>query len=415
MKWAAKGYVTIRVMPQIIAFVMQVGLGATMGFYFSMVGFYTANFESKIFFLAMIFCMYLPATLIWLLQGRFDAWFDATYTAQVTYVFRVVGMLVLLIFLTLYWAIGPQTPYFVLATGFGIGVCSHTILSSSGQLMGSLDPSLTRYTAFGYLAGGTTPVVIVLLSGFSPTSHLWKFQMIVLTVPILCSICTSFLVYVLLTQDVFQETCERLTTQSLREIVSQDDLFYETLPSVRQKSDPGVVPFWVWLWCGYKSFSVCCTTTVMALTAFFGNPAMAQALGLSKLLMDILGAVAAMPLSRFESFSQAPWHNFILTCGAVRTCLFGALMVHLGGLELPEKVLFPIWLLFHGIHAVTNPHAAVTVAAFVDISDRKRVLRIFQGIKESGAVIALSMATAVLVPALNLGSDWPDSACTIAA
>jgi len=153
----------------------------------------------------------------------------------------------------------------------------------------------------------------------------------------------------------------------------------------------------------------------MALTAFFGNPAMAQALGLSKLLMDILGAVAAMPLSRFESFSQAPWHNFILTCGAVRTCFFGALMLHLGGLELPEKVLFPIWLLFHGIHAVTNPHAAVTVAAFVDISDSKRVLRIFQGIKESGAVIALSMATAVLVPALNLGSDWPDSACTIAA
>jgi len=239
--------------------------------------------------------------------------------------------------------------------------------------------------------------------------------MIVLTVPILCSICTSFLVYVLLTQDVFQETYERLTTQSLREIVSQDDLFYETLPSVRQKSDPGVVPFWVWLWCGYKSFSVCCTTTVMALTAFFGNPAMAQALGLSKLLMDILGAVAAMPLSRFESFSQAPWHNFILACGALRTCFFGALMLHLGGLELPEKVLFPIWLLFHGIHAVTNPHAAVTVAAFVDISDRKRVLRIFQGIKESGAVIALSMATAVLVPALNLGSDWPDSARTIAA
>jgi len=122
-----------------------------MGFYFSMVGFYTANFESKIFFLAMIFCMYLPATLIWLLQGRFDAWFDATYTAQVTYVFRVVGRLVLLIFLTLYWAIGPQTPYFVLATGFGIGVCSHNfeLFWPTDGVLGSVAHKIHSVRLFG--------------------------------------------------------------------------------------------------------------------------------------------------------------------------------------------------------------------------------------------------------------------------
>jgi len=402
-------------LPRVATFLMYVGPGAAIGFYLSMVGFYVAHFESRVFYLAMIFCIYLPAPLLWLLQQRFDAWFDATYTAQVAYAVRVMGMTVLLMCVTLCWAASAQTPYFVLAMGFAIGVCSQTIILSSGQLMGVMHPSLTTYIQLGFLAGCSTPVAVVLLSGFSPTSHLWKFQMVVLVVPALCLVCACLLLYIYLTQDIFQSTCLQLTTQSLHEIASRDDLFYDTAPSVRQKSDPGVVPYWVWLWCGYASFSMCCSTSVMALTAFFGNPAMAQTLGLSKLFVDVLGAILSLPLPQLESFSQNPWHKFLLMCGAVRTFLFSVLMVHLGGPHFSGGVILLIWVLFHGIHAVTGPHASVTIAAFVDMSDRKRVMRVLQGSKESGAIIGLSLASAVLVPALNLGSHWPAAGRSIVA
>lgn len=46
------------------AFVMTLGPGAAMGFYVATVGFYVANFESRVFFIAMAFCAYLPGPLV---------------------------------------------------------------------------------------------------------------------------------------------------------------------------------------------------------------------------------------------------------------------------------------------------------------------------------------------------------------
>jgi len=313
------------------------------------------------------------------------------------------------------WVASPQTPGLVLGIGVAISLCSYLIMSSSNQLMATLSPKLTQYTMFGYVSGSATPVIVILLSGFSPASEVLKFQMIVLTVPALCLICIGFLVYVNTYQDIFHETYEVLTALSSRELASQDVAFYDTIPNTRQRSDPGQVPVWVWLWCCYNSFSVCCSIGLLALTAFFGQPSLAQILGLAKLVVDGSGVVAAMPLSHLECFQDGPWHRLLFACGVLRTCLLGVLIAHLGGQRLPETQLLAIWVLFHAIHGVTSPHVAVTVAAFVDVTDRKGVVRVFLFSRECGAVIGLCLAAAVLVPVLNLGNNWPEAGRAIPA
>jgi len=283
-----------------------------MGFYLSMAGFYVANYQSRLFFLAMVFCIFLPGPVVWFLQQRFDADFDTRYGAKVTYFFRLVAVQVIIACISMFWVLTSQTPYMVLGIGVLIGFCSQAVLSSAMQFVATMHPSLTAYAASGFLAGGTIPVPIFFLVGFQPNSDLQKFGMVVMVVPAVCFVACAFLGYLHWTTTIFESTYDRLDEQSTQEVLRRNDSLgndtgIDTVP-LRLVSHEGEVPAWVWIWCAYNAVSVSMNVSLMALVAFFGDASLAQTLSLSKLFMDFIGAAVSMAIARMPCFQRGPWH-----------------------------------------------------------------------------------------------------------
>eukprot|EP00927_Polykrikos_kofoidii_P065556 TRINITY_DN61296_c0_g1_i1.p1 TRINITY_DN61296_c0_g1~~TRINITY_DN61296_c0_g1_i1.p1 ORF type:complete len:420 (+),score=45.13 TRINITY_DN61296_c0_g1_i1:136-1395(+) len=384
------------------AFVMLFGPGSAVGLYVSMVGFYVANFKSRSFFLAMVFCVYIPCPIVWFLQSRFDESFDKEYSTKATYFFRVAVVQIILAGVFFGWACAAQKPYTVLIVGALIGFCAQAITLSSMQMIAMLDTTLTPYANIGLHTGSVTPVIAFLLAGFTPHSRLSTFKTVVLTVPFLWVVSSAFLGYLYGTQRVFQGACKRL------------DSAREEAALLLATRDDGL-PRWIWLWvltsgCG-AGISVC----MISMMAFFGDPQMAQTLSLIKLAMDLLGASCALPVPQLECFRRSPGHAVLAIGFSARMLLTVPLLAYLAGSHYSKGLLICLWMLFHLIHTLIMPLIAATLATFASESDRKMVQRMNTGSTYAGAVIGLLLAASVLVTALNLGGHWPRSDLEILA
>lgn len=407
-----------------VAFAMLFGPGAAIGFYISMVGFYVANFKSRLFFLVMLFCLFIPGPLVWFLQQRFDAEFDTHYGARATYFFRLAIGQGIIACICICWALMPQMPYTVLVIGVLIGFFSQAVLSSSLQVLSTMNPSLTSYASIGYLAGSATPVIIFFAYGFAPTSTLHTFQLAVYTVPAVCFLSCALLGFLHSSSSIFQNAYDRLGENSQEEVRRRSSSNFSTdaeskvdeiIPLIRQVSSEGEVPAWVWVWCAYNTFSVSLGMSLVSLAAFFGDTSLAQTLSLLKLFTDFTGCCVAIPIAQLECFQRGPWHKCLVFCGIGRAALFGILVIHLYGHTLSQTILILVWIAFHGTQATCGPLMSVTISIFVHVSDRKRVQRANMGSFFAGLVIGLVFAASVVIPVLDLGTHWPDSRHTIPA
>merc|ERR1740117_984151 len=93
----------------------------------------------------MMVCLYAPCPLVCILQERFDEWFDAVYSANVTFFFRIVFMQLVLACLVLGWMFVHQTPAIVLSVGVCLGIIYSTVISSSTQMASTMDPVNVNY------------------------------------------------------------------------------------------------------------------------------------------------------------------------------------------------------------------------------------------------------------------------------
>jgi len=407
------------------AFAMVVSPGASVGFYLSMVGFYVSHYQSRVYFLAMAFCIYLPGPFVFLLQQHFDAKFDVALTTSATYYFRIVFGQVILALVYLYWASIDPTPYAVLGVGFITGFFGQAALSSSMQMAATIHPRLPLYAGWGNLFGNALPVLAFAIASFGPAAGLEDFRRMVLIVPALCLISVAFLGYLHGSERaIFGEAYGKLAQTSFREASAGDltslggwtsEEINEAMPLQRQVSEEGAPPCWVWIWCTYNGVSVTMNVAVMALVGFFGDPRMAQTLLLTKLAIDVVGAALALPLSKLPCFAAGPWHKTLGLSALLRIGLGGLLLGHLVGWPwvFSPPPLIALWVGFYGFRAVENTHIAITVAFFVHASDRKKIQRANNGAQFLGCLVGIVFAASVLIPLFKLGSHWPDADRTI--
>jgi len=410
---------------RVAAFAMVVSPGACCGFYLSMVGFYVSHYQSRIFFLAMAFCMYLPGPFVFALQQFFDAKFDMVLTASVTYYFRIVFGQVILALVYLYWASTDATPNVVLGVGFIIGFFAQAAGSSSMQMAATIHPRLPLYAGWGNLCGNAMPVLVFFISGFGPAAGLEQFRRMLLVVPALCLMSVAFLGYLHgAERSIFNEAYNKLSQTSFREASAGDlnalgwtsEELLEAMPLwQRQMSEQGEPPTWVWIWCAYNGVSVMMNVSLMALVGFVGDPRLAQTLLLTKLAVDVVGAVVALPLSKLQCFAAGPWHKTLCSAALLRLGFGSLLLSHI--VRWPWVFspipLIVLWVVFYGIRAVENSHIAITIAFFIHASDRKRIQRTNQGAIYVGCIVGILLAASILIPVFKMGTRWPDADHTI--
>jgi len=405
------------------AFVMTVGPGAAIGFYVAMVGFYIANFESRVFFIAMVFCAYVPGPLVALLQQFLDTYFDEKFSPAVTYLFRVVFLQLVLATVVLVWLLMPQTPVSVLVVGVVLGAFAQTVIISSSQMVAAMDPRDTSYAMIGNLVGGALPVAAFFLFDFGPASSLASFRAVLLIVPFICIASTLILGYLHVHLDLFQKSYNRLGYDlTPRDVAHADEAGLQAPAFERQvtetqplmssiETERGEVPTWVWVWCGYVCVSSVLSVSVMALVAFIGKPSLAQWLSLGKLSMDLIGGVVSLVLPRLACFEQGPMHKTLALSMVLRLAFLAVLVKVWSGAICPYKnwwLVWAAWFPFHLLHAIMLPHVGVTVGYYVLVKDRKRVLRMTTACRYVGATIGVIIAACVIVPSLGLGVHWPD-------
>lgn len=402
------------------AFVMTLGPGAAMGFYVATVGFYVANFESRVFFIAMAFCAYLPGPLVAFLQQLLDDKFDERYSPTVTYFFRVVLLQLVLAVAALVWILMPQTPASVLVAGLVIGTLSWTVIISSTQMVVAMDPVDTGYAMLGNLVGGAMPVAAFLFFSFSPESSLASFRLVLMTLPVICVASSVILGFMHVHLDLFQKTFDRLGYDMIPRETEELGLGPQPPRPDRQLTETqplapvadGKVPSWVWAWCTYTAVSTAMSVSVVCLVAFIGKPDNAQMLAVSKLSMDLVGGVLSLMLPGLTCFELGPWHKTLACTGVLRLLLLFVILGVLAGWWCPYKfkpMVMSIWLSFHLLQAISIPHIGVTIGFYVLVKDRKRVLRMNTACRFAGGLVGVIMAAAVVVPLLGLGAHWPSN------
>eukprot|EP00747_Dinoflagellata_sp_TGD_P163243 gnl/TRDRNA2_/TRDRNA2_181709_c0_seq1.p1 gnl/TRDRNA2_/TRDRNA2_181709_c0~~gnl/TRDRNA2_/TRDRNA2_181709_c0_seq1.p1 ORF type:complete len:439 (-),score=65.13 gnl/TRDRNA2_/TRDRNA2_181709_c0_seq1:67-1383(-) len=414
--------------PHSAAFAVKIAPGAANGFYVALVGFYVGHFASPAFFCAMLFCLYLPAIFVSPLQRAFDSLYDEKFSTRTTYFFRVVFMQVIMGMIVILWMLVPQSPYVVLGMGMLLGASVACICSSADQFVAAMHPTLLAVSMFGNILGAALPVLMFFILGFSPSSSLLKFRLALATIPVLCLLVSAYLSWLHFKLNVFDTAYMHLAYDlpssahsdgGLGASSSQGSLHAKRGPGDVEKAavdesaplvskDPAV-PNWIWIWCGTTGLINALSLVLLTFCAFYGDPRLAQLLALSKLLMDVLGSLAAVPVHHIPGFNDGPWHIFLTVSVLAITAMLGLHAAVLAGVHVERPIFLFTWCLAHGWHAFLMPFIGITVGLYAPIVSRKSVERTNTFALFVGTVVGIVFAAAVLIPLAKLGTAWPQA------
>jgi len=386
----------------VAAFVMLVGPGSAVAFYSALVGFYAENFSSRIFFVFMMACLYVPAPIISLLQERFDAFFDRRFSTNITFFFRVVVMQIALVFLVFAWIFIPQTPSVVLIIGFMIGVIYGSVASSSIQMVAAMEPAYIVYAQIGQQLGAVSPIGVFLLFDFHPSASLQEFRIVVFAI-ILLSLSASFtLCYFHFTLGMFDKTYERLACDhDFRRAVSETVLLVPT-------DSGGGVPAWVWRWvacCGGMTGVEAC---LMSSVGFFGNVELAQFLTVAKLSMDFSGRIIALPICKVPGFAAGPWHKVLGASVFVFSAMCLIIFAELLGVGVWKPMFLVAWFIVHCVYNFTCSLVDVTAGSYVEVKDRKMVARRLFMVTVTCGLAGIVAAVAIVLFGGRFPVEWPN-------
>lgn len=394
-------------------FLMVLGPGAAAAFYMSMVGFYFFNFKSPVFFIFMLFCLYLPYPLVPLVQQKFDKKFDDQSAARRMYFLRVIAMQFVLGLAVLGWTFLPQSPAYILVVGVLLGALNSVIVSSSFQMVSTLDPQLVVYAQLGQVVGGALPVAMFFFLNFDSDSPLREFRLVVAVVPIVCMLSAIFLSYIHFGTELFEKAYRRLSyDDDPVEDGAQRIISTESSGLLDPESAQDGVPSWVWCWVAGLGLMTAVGTCAFSTVSFCGCPFLTTRFALWKLGMDFVGRILAMPVDSILSFEGGPKHS-AFTAAAVIHVLLGVFLLGFFQLKTLQdfhdnfhSMVF-IWCVFHVIRNFTSSMVDVTTGLYVRVQDRKTVSRTSLMVVTTSALVGIVIALGIAARHGDLSGELP--------
>lgn len=416
----------IKSVQRFACFLMMVSPGAAIAFYSAFIGFYVHHFGSRPFFAAMMVCLYAPCPLVCILQERFDEWFDAVYSANVTFFFRIVFMQLVLACLVLGWMFVHQTPAIVLSVGVCLGIIYSTVISSSTQMASTMDPVNVNYVLLGQQVGGLLPILAFFVVSFCPVeSPLYMFKWVLLPLLPLCLVAVGLLSYFDFGLAIFKKGYDRLSHS-----ISKDDLLtlddgkgqeppfdrgqsLESRQSLesQEESQPLIqtegVPSWMTFWYLGNASINGVTAFMLSLSAFLGDARLAQSLSLCKLAVECLARIAAIPVKDMPWFEGGPCH--VAFAGSLATLLSLCLVVfaRLGGIAIPRAALLAAWSSYHFLAVFTGSFIYTTAAVYVPVLERKGVARRMMLLSVAFGFAGMLSALLILWGVGRVEGEWP--------
>lgn len=399
------------------AFVLMLGPGCAVAFFVALVGFYIYHFESPAFFVAMLFCAYLPYPIMTVLQEKLDSYFDERFSTRATYFVRVVMMQIILAGACLGWMFSPQSPYFVLFWGLVIGTIAGAINSSSMQLVTTLEPELSTYTRLGNQLGSVVPVVALFVLDFRPSASLHDFRLALATVPVLCTIAGIYLTYLHFGHDLFAKAFQRLAYDLDDAVPGLQDSgrqYSETTPLV-SKSVSGIseeavspgVPTWIWYWISSVGVMTTSVTCLLSLSGYFGDESLAQKLCVTQLVVSVIGRLMALPIPSVPTFEDDPWHVIFVTGVFVYFLLAAIVAAHLANVDVHQAIFLLAWGVSFALYNFLSSLVDLTTALYARVERRKLVARRGHLAMVSGGLLGLAISTLLIFADTGRSTKWP--------
>mmetsp|Transcript_123178 Transcript_123178/g.230273 ORF Transcript_123178/g.230273 Transcript_123178/m.230273 type:complete len:447 (-) Transcript_123178:118-1458(-) len=387
------------------SFWMTIGQGAAEGFYQGSNGFYILKFQRSSFFVSMLLCLMGPKPLVSWLQQICDPYFDKRLSTEVTYVFRVISMQLVLAGIMVIWMCAPESEAIVLLIGLLIGLLGSAVVSSSLQMSAAMNPGSILSAKIGMQCGGLVIVILMSATGFSPEAHIDLLREELATVVGLCIGAALILTIFHVKTDIFTKAYKRLSyglapsPDVLAPVSETDELLSEgawTRDYTETKGlDPEAlegVPPWVGIWQACVFLEMTISMYLLSLAGFFENSALAQKLVQCKLAMELLGRLGGMAVPLFPSFEDGPAHKTmaaslicIILCGTV-------VLIEMFSDACPKVLFLFCWCAVFAVGIFANSLADVTSATYVRVQDRKDVARTNQMVIVSGYLFGLILS-----------------------
>lgn len=383
------------------SFLMALGAGSAGSFYTAMSGFYIEHFQDPSFFILMLLCFCTPFPVLPLLQQHFDSQFDEQYSTRVTYAFRVIVTQVILATVVLIWMYSPVTRWNVLGLGCLLGLLCSSIISSSLQMAAALDPVHIINATLGLQVGGILPIIVIIGTGFNPSSSAFVFRIALSSVVFICALSAGVLGYVHSTTDTFSKAYMRLSydspkgpreTEGLLSATEAMDRQVTTTVPLGHAATTQEVPSWVPYWQASSGFVMLVAAYMSSLAGFFGDPEMAQVLCMLKLGMDLLGRFLATVIPQLPCFAEGAWHKILIGNVLLECTMSGICFAKLLGAEVTYGAFVLCWCCIFTISIFTNSLIDITTGSYSPVQDRKSVVRTNQMMQTSGMVLGLVLS-----------------------
>jgi len=438
-EWLDEAHTTVA------AFTMFLGPGMALNFYIASVGYYQYAFETRLFFVVMLFAAYGPFPLIVAAQAVFDAYFDRRFTTQVTYPVPIsVGQLSILA-LVLMWMYLPVTEVVAIGIGLALGASCCLAQASGHQMISAIDATKLTVAEMGGQVGSVVPIVMIWMLDFKPSATRAEFREFVVVVAIVNFLGMAMLLtlhkrglfdkaYVRLAYGLDTRCSEsdeeeeeekeikwrRQVSKEAGETRLQDEPMESSyrraskevtpllaLPGqnhMSQKRSPRegarrelssrqlAIPNWVYIWQATKCLMTALMSFIVSLAGFYGNSAHTQFLASVKLASDFVGRASALPLVRSECFGTGPWHRFLVSTAVARVAMVAIMLAQLWRPVVPEPIFVALWCLFAVLDRMMSTLSDVTCGAFVTMKQRKFVSRLSFFTGFGGLILGLSVA-----------------------
>lgn len=360
------------------ALIINLGPGTALAFYQALNVYYNSYFHDPGQFILRLLFLFAPFPIVFALQFKFDAKFDAVYSTHATYPWRILTMQFVLVAVTIIWIFTAGTPWSIRIIGALIGICVAIVNSSANQLIAALDPGKLVFSELGKDVGGLLPIVVFGALNFSPQdSHSARSVSLALTTILVVCVASSLCYAVInfgtasldkgykrLSYDIPNEDLEGFDMLSNRQST-------DTTPLQSTPSD-GSLPKWVFVWTAAKAVMTSIMYLALSLVPSFGGGADSQLLTVLALAMFCFGRLLTIPVRNLDVFAQGPMHLTLGSSVIVRIAVFVVILSYLGTKRQIRNILFlGCWCAMAILHQFAASLVDVTVGAYVEVKDRK--------------------------------------------
>jgi hypothetical protein len=357
------------------------------------------RFGSKLFFMAMMLIMCIPAPIIAYCK-RYDEVFDEALGTSHAYYFRIVFLQGSMAVIIALWMFMPQTPGLVLFVGVCLSTKFWCVCSAALQLISTLEAKNVSYLNLGMRTSGLLPIFVFAVLSFEPTDPLSVFRMALSPVLIMCLVAVAVLSYFHFVMGVFDKGYSRLsyTFGELDWSDTRSRQLTVTTPLLGNGGPYKGIPEWIVFW--NIALTILCLTQafVLSFTSFLGGPSRAQTLSLWKLAMDCAGTVLSIPVLEVPCFEAGPWHIVLASLMGIFGVASSLVISTVAYVEIPWAIVLFAWCLLHLLFNFINCLIEQTTCAYTAVAERKTVMEKQALWKYTGftAGVLLAMVAALL-------------------